>query len=157
MKKYVFVIILLASAITHAQNISIELDDGSTISIELEDFNDIVFDNDNLIVSSLGSDCQTAYYSSYSTVKIFFDNVLLGTNENTIENQVILYPNPVSNTLNLKFSQPVNSTATIYNLLGQNVKELELNSQLNQIDVTSLPSGIYILKTENETLKFIKK
>lgn len=68
------------------------------------------------------------------------------------EVSVYVFPNPVSNTLNI---QGVEETASlsVYSLSGKCV----LQETGTEIDVTSLHQGTYILRINNQYVKFIKK
>ena len=68
------------------------------------------------------------------------------------EVSVYVYPNPVSSTLNI---QGVDDTASlsVYSLSGKCV----LQETGTEIDVTSLHQGTYILRINNNYVKFIKK
>jgi hypothetical protein len=48
-------------------------------------------------------------------------------------------------------------TVHVYNALGQKVDEFEANSTELRINTTSYESGIYFVKTDETTLKFIVK
>lgn len=79
--------------------------------------------------------------------------------ENFSTSQETAYPNPVETVLNLKLFEKKN-TITLYDFSGKKVlqKNMKANSQ---IDMTSYPSGNYLIKIENSkgtsTHKFIKK
>lgn len=65
-----------------------------------------------------------------------------------------IYPNPVSSTLNI--SSTINTkTYKIVNLLGKTVKDI--NATSGSIDVSGLSAGIYILRTDAGSAKFVKK
>lgn len=95
------------------------------------------------------------------------DNEVLNLYSSTLSNNIFnnssrinTYPNPVNEILNLNFpNNVIIERLTIYDITGKNIFEIKevLN---NQIDVTSLEKGIYILdiKTQNAILKekFIK-
>lgn len=72
------------------------------------------------------------------------------------------YPNPVKNTLTITAEKSIRSVS-IYNLLGQNIKNQSVNKNSARIDLQSLASGVYVVKTilENgqiqETFKIIKE
>ena len=77
------------------------------------------------------------------------------------KNDFIYYPNPVRNILNLSYNKPI-STVMVSNLLGQKViVTTAVNSTTAQIDMSSLPSGSYIVKVssdnETKTMKVIKQ
>ncbi|MGB0879610.1 MAG: T9SS type A sorting domain-containing protein [Polaribacter sp.] len=73
---------------------------------------------------------------------------------------VSLYPNPANNTLNIS-SEDVIENGAIYNVLGKKVKSFTINKSNASIDVSSLNTGIYILKySVNNTIgiqKFVKQ
>ncbi|MBA3901786.1 MAG: DUF4397 domain-containing protein [Bacteroidetes bacterium] len=75
------------------------------------------------------------------------------------KNNFLIYPNPVSNNINFTLDADLNNaTVEIINLSGQVVKSLEqrnIQHSTNQsIDISSLPSGVYIfsIKTQNEVM-----
>ncbi len=68
----------------------------------------------------------------------------IGINENGMENFLSLYPNPVSNTLNISTTK--NGILKIYNSLGEIVKEMRINDLINAVDVSDLSMGNYTVK-----------
>ena len=73
---------------------------------------------------------------------------------------VKLYPNPTSNVLNIESLGAI-QTISVYNVLGQEVINKALNSTSTSLDVSSLNSGIYVVKTVvdgvTSSTKFIKQ
>lgn len=63
----------------------------------------------------------------------------------------VYYPNPATTFIN---ANCVNGYQ-IYNAVGQLL--LESNQNTNQIDISSLPVGVYVLKTGGQVGKFVKK
>ena len=77
--------------------------------------------------------------------------------ENVAENsgtEVYLSPNPVHNTVMLR-NLNGNETVHIYTLDGRKVMSVEA-SENRLIDISALPIGLYLVKTEHQTLKMIK-
>ena len=72
------------------------------------------------------------------------------------ENNFVIYPNPASNQLILESKILENHEFSIINLLGEKVAFGRLNSQIETIDISSLPQNIYIIDVANEAFKFIK-
>ena len=69
-----------------------------------------------------------------------------------------LYPNPVTNQLNLTFNESIYTSYTIYDLTGRSVLSGTVNGENNmQIYVGSMQNGTYLLTIGNTTKKFIKK
>lgn len=67
-----------------------------------------------------------------------------------------LYPNPAKDYVNIDIAENVNNNEVIvYDLTGRQVLSQKLSS--NTINVSALPAGIYILKIDNITGKFVKE
>jgi len=69
-------------------------------------------------------------------------------------------PNPAKDYIKLSASKTIDKIE-IYNILGQQVKNLSLNKTQSNVDVSSLSKGIYIVKAFIEdavgTYKVIKE
>ncbi|QXP69773.1 T9SS type A sorting domain-containing protein [Polaribacter sp. R2A056_3_33] len=74
--------------------------------------------------------------------------------------KISLFPNPTTSRLNISAQTPIKS-AVIYNLLGKQIMNLEINKNNESIDVSNLSSGIYLIKYSINnvfaTAKFIKE
>jgi hypothetical protein len=81
------------------------------------------------------------------------DVTVLGTTgiRNSAVHDVQLYPNPVSSSLNISLSSNwnFNSTVKIYNALGSILMERKMHGNEYQLDMSSLPSGIYIIEIKD--------
>lgn len=75
------------------------------------------------------------------------------SNDNTLQ----IYPNPASNTINIINQENQEFNITIYNVLGEIVFESKINGNYSEIDVSSLKTGIYIIKISNSNLKYTQK
>lgn len=95
--------------------------------------------------------------SGNSTLTGDVQDNLLSNNEFSINNGIVVYPNPTSNFLNIESSSIINEI-TIWSVQGQKVLGF---GNVNSIDVSGLQSGIYItrIQTENglQISNFIKK
>ena len=94
----------------------------------------------------------------------FFDDVevieVLGTSSNTIT-QLSAFPNPAFDQITLQANQSI-STIEVYSVLGQRVIAIEANKTSENMDVSKLPQGMYVINAlfengETETLKFVKR
>jgi sugar lactone lactonase YvrE len=77
------------------------------------------------------------------------------------QENIVIYPNPASTTLTIQSNAVTLSGAegqiTITNLLGQTVFTQNYNSEQVQINVSSLPTGLYFVKVNgSEVRKFVK-
>jgi hypothetical protein len=72
--------------------------------------------------------------------------------ENISQNAISIFPNPANETINISFAQDGIYSVAIYDLAGKEVfrsGNTFLSSSQNTIDVSSLHSGMYILKADN--------
>lgn len=83
---------------------------------------------------------------------------LLGVEDQFLEENFAVYPNPVTNLLTVSF--PVTSEVAklrLYNVLGNLVKEFTLSSTENTMDMSTLTAGMYILTvTSSEKINSFK-
>ena len=84
--------------------------------------------------------------------KFSFSNVVNATIQNAKGN-LSLSPNPAFDRVNLNISQ--NGKYNIFDATGKNIESGTL--QGTQLNVNHLQSGIYFLKVNNETLRFVKQ
>ncbi|WP_338732339.1 FG-GAP-like repeat-containing protein [Mangrovimonas cancribranchiae] len=111
----------------------------------------------------------TIYWPS-GTVDVFTDvdinalNVFVEGNSLSIEDETLtdlnIYPNPVENTIYFETKGDViNKIATVFDINGKIVQNERLEQ--NQLDVSNLSNGLYILRLEKNgktiTRKFVKK
>lgn len=91
---------------------------------------------------------------------LYLDNINISTttgissaNTDALE----IYPNPAHNNLTIKAAQNI-SNIQIVNMLGQTVMAAgPANEQSTQMDITSLPAGVYFVKvTTADTQKLVK-
>jgi hypothetical protein len=80
------------------------------------------------------------------------NNVIQSIKEGSLNADLLVYPNPAADHLNISLTNQKAETVTvkILNNLGQLVKAVELGKSTNinqQIDLSGLSSGIYIIKT----------
>jgi agmatine/peptidylarginine deiminase len=69
---------------------------------------------------------------------------------------LIIYPNPASDKINIYFNDKNSTKVYIYNILGIQAKEMQLSNGVNSIDIKELPNGVYFIKIEGRTYKFVK-
>jgi len=86
---------------------------------------------------------------------------ILGVETNTILNSLAVYPNPTTGILNIDNPQGFEKLQVrIFNLLGQEVKAYEINSDNPQVEITG-NAGIYFVElttgTQKKAFKVIKQ
>jgi Spondin_N/Secretion system C-terminal sorting domain len=82
------------------------------------------------------------------SITISLEGVILGVDDVTL-NETVLFPNPTNKTVIISSSNSVQAIR-IYNALGAEVLTLnDVNAGSLQIDVSKLPSGIYLVKVRD--------
>ena len=95
------------------------------------------------------NEASTALNGNYS--KSFCVNLPTGLEEGQeFANSLNIYPNPVNNVINIK-SNSLLKTITIRTLTGAIVLNENVYSKSEQIDLTKLNAGMYLLEVEGET------
>jgi hypothetical protein len=96
---------------------------------------------DNLYIWSLGAD---EYWCGFNLVDI----------KEVDKNHFQYFPNPANNFTNINItSLSVNSSLSLYNLLGDKLDEIHLIPETNEyiLNLSSFPSGIYLLELRTPT------
>jgi len=73
-----------------------------------------------------------------------------------IVSELILYPNPTTDCLNIESNDPIGGLKII-NMNGKTVFNQNIESIHYQIQVDKFPSGLYLVKTVTNTFRFIKQ
>ena len=98
--------------------------------------------------ASISTVAGQAYYVFVLNTGAITDIVIDGTNLGVSENSIAgfsYYPNPTTGVLNLRSVDNIEQVS-LYNLLGQRVKDNTLDSTAAQVDISGLSSGTYIMK-----------
>lgn len=152
-----FVLSLIATSYSYSQSgVIVTYYDGTTQNFNVAATGKLYFSNDDLNVKIDGSATATTIPVSIIR-KITFSATTLGTNtigEN--KNNLVLYPNPGNETIQIKSDSFDDLNVKIYSLTGQLVKQ-GIYSSGQAIDVASLSTGLYLVQVNDLTLKFSKK
>ena len=79
----------------------------------------------------------------------------LGVEEYTAANGFKVYPNPTTDVLTVDIVDK--ATYSISNVMGQTVMSGNINGENQQINVSALPNGLYFIRVNSVTRKFIKQ
>lgn len=135
-----------------ATNVLILQNDGTTKSTSISDISKITFSNGSINYSLKNGNSESTLISLIS--KITFDNS--GSVSTTLgDAKISLYPNPAKDYVSVSgIDGP--TTVEIFSLSGsQVIKETVDNN--STVDVSALPSGMYLVKFNGHTLKLIKQ
>ena len=104
----------------------------------------------------------TAQHSINATQKAYIKSYFSDCDEDLgIENydlaKVEVFPNPVSNVLNIKVDAVlIGKIFSIYDNLARNILVGKVNSEISNIDMAELNKGVYFLIVEGELNQVIK-
>ena len=154
MKKLLTLIFIICPTIIWA-NVDFVLfrNDGTKQIYTISVHGGVYFDTNKLLISEFYG---TQVEEPISNIqKIMFENYpTINTDNATIANEVIAYPNPTRGEIHL-FGAKEDSLISLYTLDGQCV--------INQVDITtlntqlpSLNSGLYMLRVNNQIIKICK-
>ena len=79
---------------------------------------------------------------------IFLDPSLITSIGKNARNNFIIFPNPATSTVTIKFSDNFSGYGflSVYNSNGEKIKELVLNSSDTEINMNGIPAGIYLFE-----------
>ena len=97
---------------------------------------DLDGDNDQDVVGTLRIDDKLTWYKNSTIAGIEDQNAL----------QVELVPNPVKDVLHIKSKEPI-TELTVYDVLGRSI--LKKHGNVDQLNVSNLPSGLLFVKLES--------
>ena len=95
---------------------------------------------------------RTVVVNSDMTFVAFFKGTGVNENEGHL---MVLYPNPANDYVRLEGIE-ANSEVRIYNAMGALVKVVNANAN-EEIGISELSDGLYLLRCGNATLRFVKK
>ena len=79
----------------------------------------------------------------------------INENNSSQENYKV-YPNPLNSQLTIEFKIAKEKEFKIFSTVGKLVSSGRLNSNINTIDISSLPPNVYVLNIDNHSIKLIK-
>jgi len=101
---------------------------------------------------------KTGYYKYAGfSVRCIKDSVVNQINDNSIDKQIQIYPNPTTDKVFINIIERQDLKMQIYNVVGECVLQGELYNGTNDIDVSSLSKGIYIIKLTGTDLTVQRK
>lgn len=150
MRKVLFgVIVLLCSMQMFAASILVECTSGAQLTKDIAKIGKLVFvDNEIQLVDKLGNILATEMIGNVQ--KITF--VESATDIDSVQpNEIMIYPNPSHDIIHVLGVDLV--SLRVFDLHGR----MLLAEQGNQITVSSLPMGTYLLQIGTQVVRFIKQ
>jgi len=155
-----WIVLLLSVGMTgnqllKAQGIYVESSNGETVSINA---GSVVYGNfpQNNLTFKL-SDNTSKTFSLLEVKKIFFADNTGNVEVPSSDNSLIVLPNPATSILQILNVSENPAQVFIYSLQGQMLFTTTVTPNANQVDVTNLKKGMYLLRMRNRTAKFVKQ
>ena len=77
--------------------------------------------------------------------------------ETLTKENITIYPNPTTTTLNIQTNKSNNIKVKIYDAIGQVYVDEKLTNQNTSLNIQHLQSGIYFIKVDDTVQKFVKE
>lgn len=143
-----------------AQNMYVRNTNGTQDTYALSSISKLTFSGSNVTVHNI--DNSSAIYAINETRYISFSNYVGVYLPNEQENMLTIYPNPVSNILNISLpSDKLGGELLIVSLDGKTLISQKLTSTQTAIDLSVLSHGIYLCNyvhgEYSKTVKIIKE
>ncbi|MEL6943404.1 MAG: T9SS type A sorting domain-containing protein, partial [Bacteroidota bacterium] len=74
-----------------------------------------------------------------------------------IEEAILIYPNPTNDQLFIEMEQAGNANIQVLDMLGRQVNQYNFDRSTFQLNMTTLPSGIYYISIEKDGKYWIEK
>jgi hypothetical protein len=89
---------------------------------------------------------------------LFFSDVVAGNEPISVNNHkvIILFPNPARNTITIMNLPDTQNDVVFYRLDGSILKKVNLSDHESSVDIQTFPSGLSLVKINNQVIKFIK-
>lgn len=129
--------------------------DGTTQNFTVETAGKMYFDTNNLYIKTNVSATPTTIPVSIIR-KIIFTDVLSTDTMEQNQQKLVLYPNPTNGFFRFSSDEQLDFNLRIFNLKGQLVLEGNYTTE-QDIDVSRLTHGIYMVQANGITFKFIKQ
>jgi hypothetical protein len=137
-----------------AQSMIVETENGVSAAENLNSIQNLKFPNKNLVLRK--TDNSTRSFNLLSIKKLYFSQESVNSVINTDINEITIYPNPSVDVLRIENAPEQNTSLSIYSINGTKILQTEISGTDNEINVSHLKTGMYFLKINSQTLKFIK-
>jgi hypothetical protein len=141
-----------------AQGFYIRTTDQKVKSFDLVSVESLSFQNNNLLLKKIDGVTESFSLSVINT--LYFNSLYTAADENpvTIENEKItVYPNPATSYIRINAIWSQSVTVSVIALDGRTRIQTVLTSDNPVLSVNELERGMYLLRIENQVIKFIKQ
>ncbi|WP_379966168.1 T9SS type A sorting domain-containing protein [Epilithonimonas sp. UC225_85] len=154
--KVSFIFLMFVGVFTFAQTgVKIKYYTGTEQGFNVSASGKLYFSGDNLLVKSEANATETSIPVSIIQKITFTDEVLATQNIGLNKSNLQLYPNPSTDYIRIK-SEVKSLDVKIYSLEGKLLVSGTYKSD-EDINVSKLNAGVYLVQANGVTIKFIKK
>jgi hypothetical protein len=158
--KIVVLLITLISIVDTSQaeqqkSLAVRLQDGTEVNTATNSLQKITFSDNNMVLNKI--DGTTTSFPVSTIKKLYFSTVNINSISSPENNSVYIYPNPASDFIYIKNITEVGANISIYGIDGTIALKTTIISDNQQVDVSDLANGIYLLKVNSQAFKFTKK
>lgn len=138
-----------------SSSLVLKLTDGTTQTTALSSVRKLSFSGTSMILSFTSGSTQSVEESLIS--KIMFSDVSSAVEEvNKQSTDLSVYPNPSHEYIRICNLSDDATTYSLYNSEGHLIQSGQLTASDTKITISQLPQGLYMVRINNTTLKFIK-
>lgn len=118
----------------------------------LDNITNFKFNNNQLLVELSDGSATAINIADIRKITLAATNSIESFDENC---DILIYPNPVSEQLHFACANQKEIVVSIYTMNGQLLIQQQMNTT-ETMDVTNLPTGMYVIKINNFAYKFNK-
>lgn len=141
----------------NAQYLRVKFQDGTEETQEISLLQDLQFPDNLLQITFLSGSVESYNLSLISTLYLQLYPTAITDFSLNNEQKISIYPNPASDVIYIKTAQEITSVVSIYRVDGVLVFQNQVSSENKSIDISSLTSGLYLLRVNNQAIKFLKQ
>lgn len=142
-----------ASSGLYAQSVSLEIKktDQSMVRVATDDIRKLTFGNEQMTIHYLSGTQENIGIDLINSIRF---GLISGLRQAANLGNIRIYPNPATTQLNI--DKAANKRIQIMSISGVRLLDFRCQSELAQIDISFLTQGVYLLKLDNQTVKFTK-
>jgi hypothetical protein len=142
---------MLVSTVASSQNMVLRLQGGTDQTIPLSNLQKITFSNNNLVLNYVSGEQQQYGFSSLE--KLYFSP--LTAIKNTVQPKTDIFFNASDNQIHFRNLAEGSHLVSVYRTDGGLVVRKTITNN-ESVDMNGYPSSIYLIRINNQTLKFKK-
>jgi len=139
-----------------AQTITFVTTSGEVQHMDLSVVESMVFRSNHVVVNTEA--CTHQHFNIYHHSTIALDSLATSLQEQThAPLHLDVFPNPVSETLSLSWGEPTSMQAKVFNMQGALIASYAVSGGRAELNVSSLPRGMYVLVLGQHATPFLKQ